>query len=129
MNTDNSTKLEVLFHEKLGCVRISNLRIEICGTIGGKEFLAVSNNQGVVKLACLGLQPIDVKANISVPKNLVFSLIQNIDESFCIDYVIPTKNYDINNPNTIELELNFCFDTEIELLVVIKKALPIYAME
>lgn len=129
INIDNSNKLKVPFREKLNSFKISNLVIEICGTIGDKEFSAISNNEGIVELTDLELQPINIKTNLLVPKNLEFSLIQNINSSLIIDCIIPTKNYDINNPNIVAAELNFNFNVETNLLVTMKKILPVYVID
>ena len=122
-NTDNSTNSKVLFYEKLNSFKISNLFMEICGTIGGEEFTAISNNEGIIELTDLKSESINIKSNISVPLNSSFSLIQNINRTFVIDCISPVRNYDISNPNNIFARLDYYFNVNNEILVNVRKPL------
>lgn len=122
-NINDSTNSKALFYEKLNSFKISNLSIEIYGTIGNKEFTAISNNKGIVELTDLGLESINIKSKISVPSNSSFSLIQNINSNLVIDCISPTRNYDISNPDNIFAKLDYYFNVNNEILVNVRKAL------
>lgn len=124
-NSD-SASVKLLFRETLNNIKIANLSIEICGTIGNKEFKAVSDTQRIIDFRELGLKSINIRTIISAIKNKKITLFQSIEPYYCIDSINPIRNYDISTPDTIVAELTGRLSLNIELLSAVKDALAIY---
>lgn len=124
--TDNYIKSEELFHEKLDSFEITNLLIEINGTIGCYEFTAAANFDISVQMSDLGFKPINLRAILHEDKNSAFSLIQTVNTSLCIDCILPVGDYSTTNPHTINVELNSYLNVESELLVINRRSLAAY---
>lgn len=128
-NNVNFSKSELLFHEQLNSFKIANLVIEVNGTIGNKDFKAVSNNDFILELGELGLMPININAKISGVRNKNNYLIQDINPMFTIDSIISAGNYNINTPDCIIAEIIGCLYLKIELITSIKNPLPVYTID
>ncbi len=107
--------VRLLFRETLDNIEIANLSIEISGTIGNKEFKAVSDTKMIMNFSELGLKPINIRTIISALRNKKITLFQSIEPYYCIDSINPIGNYNISTPDRIIAELTGLLSLKIKL--------------
>ncbi|MDO5517085.1 MAG: hypothetical protein Q4F66_05980 [Clostridium sp.] len=97
---------------------ICSLNITISGTIGNNPFTAYNNNPNALQLSSLGYNPEQISLSICSPCNTYFTIYETIDNTFSINSIIPSGNYDASTPNTINASIisSLCSNYEVSVL-------------
>lgn len=121
--TKKSNTSKQIFFQTISSFKVCNLKICICGTIGSKKFTATAYYKGVTSLEDIGFDSIKISSVLFIPKNTDFTLTEKLNPCFSVKSVIPTDNYDKDNPKVINASIYSHLKLDTSIFVSIKQTI------